>query len=62
MTQPLDTLGVRRRWSVFVTQCALLMRRMFDLGLPLRGTIDTGNFVVMGTCLPDGYRERVSDT
>ena len=30
--------------------CLLLWRRMFEYGLPLRGVVHTGEFLVQGTC------------
>jgi hypothetical protein len=38
------------RWLVFLLQCSYLWRKMFDFGLPLRGAITRGSFVVQGTC------------
>lgn len=38
------------RFAVFFYQCSMLIRQMFDFGLPLRGTIESGEFYVAQTC------------
>jgi len=37
-------------WSVFLMQCASLWRSMFEFGLPLRGAITKGPYLVDKTC------------
>ena len=49
------------RWVVFIQAALILNRQMFDFGLPLRGVIATGRFLVKGTCFAgrpiiDAYR------
>jgi len=38
------------RWIVINFACALLWRRMFEFGLPLRGVVHTGEFLVEKAC------------
>lgn len=38
------------RWLVFNFVCILLWRKMFEYGLPLRGVIHTGDFLVQRAC------------
>ena len=38
------------RWVVFLQMCAVLLRRMFDAGFPLRGAISYGEFFVQQRC------------
>jgi len=46
-----DSPGKRsNRWIVMNFACLLLWRRMFEYGLPLRGVVHTGEFLVQGTC------------
>lgn len=45
-TAPETTL----RWLLFLSACAVLQRHMFEFGLPLRGAITTGKFVIKGNC------------
>lgn len=34
----------------FLSSCLNLNRQMFEIGLPLRGAIDTGSFMIKGAC------------
>jgi len=46
-----DSSGQRsNRWLVMHFACLLLWRRMFEYGLPLRGVIHTGEFLVEKNC------------
>ena len=46
-----DSLAQRsNRWIVMHLACLLLWRRMFEYGLPLRGVIHTGEFLVQKNC------------
>ena len=46
-----DTPAQRsNRWIVLNFACLLLWRRMFEYGLPLRGAIHTGEFLVQKNC------------
>jgi hypothetical protein len=38
------------RWLRFITACSVLLRHMFDQGLPVRGVVNTGEFIVEKTC------------
>jgi hypothetical protein len=46
-----DSPGKRsNRWISLNFACLLLWRRMFEFGLPLRGVVHAGEFLVEGTC------------
>lgn len=46
-----DSSAIRtNRWIVMNFACLLLWRRMFEFGLPLRGVIHTGDFLVEEAC------------
>lgn len=38
------------RLAIFLYQCAILYRHLFDFGMPVRGSIETGTFYVAQTC------------
>ena len=38
------------RVGMFLYQCAMLQRRLFDFGMPVRGCIESGQFYVAQTC------------
>jgi hypothetical protein len=46
--EDLETKEVR--WLLFVYQCAIFQRTMFDFGLPVRGAISFGSYVVEDAC------------
>ncbi len=52
----------KRRWLIFILSCQLLYRRLFEFGLPSRGAIAFGDFIVhkaqcfAGRPLMDAYR------
>ncbi|WP_295103780.1 hypothetical protein [uncultured Candidatus Kuenenia sp.] len=37
-------------WAIFLLHAAMLLRLAFDKGLPLRGSIDSGNFFILDNC------------
>lgn len=41
---------ISNRWNILHFACLLLWRRMFQHGLPLRGVIHNGEFLVVDTC------------
>lgn len=48
-TSPDDTRKALK-WSLFVAQTALLARKMFDCGLPIRGAVSFGTCYVKNNC------------
>lgn len=54
-----------REWMVFTAAAIKLCRHMFDFGLPLRGAIKTGSYLVSKSCfagraIVDAYRAETS--
>ncbi len=45
-----DTKDKQTRWIVFNIACALLQKSMLYEGLPLRGVITYGSYLIKGTC------------
>lgn len=61
LPQPENTPTSLQRWVKFLVASGFLQRHMFEFGLPLRGAITTGKFIVRGNCfagrpIMDGYQ------
>jgi hypothetical protein len=41
---------IEKHWYVFLLQCISLWRSMFEFGLPLRGAITKGSYMVQSAC------------